>query len=148
MGFLPIAAAAGSLIKGVGGFMAGQAQKKAAYAQGHEELLAGADKERRVHDEARRAIGEQLASQWGNGLEGGTGTALDAVRESKINEALDVMTLNRDAFMRNRSLRKQGKAAEREGYFSLASGLLGAATSAKQMSNDWAQARSGRQGNI
>jgi hypothetical protein len=150
MGFLaaalPFAAAGAQLIQGVGGFMAGQSKKKAAFAQGREELSAANEGERQIRVDARRAIGSQLASQFGNGLEGGTGTALDALRESKIEAALDVLEVRRQGVSRNLSLRAEGKAAEREGYFALASGLLGAASSVHGMQSDWAQARTGRSG--
>lgn len=147
MGFLaaalPFAAAAGSLVQGVGGMIAGHKNKKRAFAAGREEIRAAGEEEREVRKNARRAIGAQLAAQWSNGLEGGTGSALDALRESQLEAALDAMEARRQGQSRNAALRSQGKAAEREGYFSGASALLGAASSYNSMKTDWAQARTG-----
>src|SRR5687767_8537476 len=123
--------------------MAGKANKKAAYAAAREEERAAGEEELQIRKDARRAIGSQLAAQWGNGLEGGSGTALDALRESQVEAALDVMTVRRLGASKAKSLRASGKAAEREGYFSAAAGLLGAASSAHNQSVDWAQARTG-----
>lgn len=140
---LPFAAAAGSLIQGVGGVLAGRKNKKRAFAQAREETRAANEEESEVRKNARRAIGAQLAAQWGNGLEGGTGTALDALRESQVESALDAMAVRRQGRSRNAALREQGKAAEREGYFSGASALLGAASSFGGMKADWANAQAG-----
>jgi hypothetical protein len=147
MGFLaaaaPFLAAGASVLKGVGGLMAGQANKEAAFEQAREERLAALEQERQTRIDARGAIGQQLAAQWGNGLEGGTGSALDALRESQINAALDVLTIRRDGAGKSRSLEAEGRNAAREGYFSLASGLLGAASQFGSMNADWAQAKRG-----
>lgn len=150
MGFLaaaaPFIAAAGSLVQGVGGFMAGQANKKAAYAQADEELRAAQGQERELRRDARAKIGEQLAAQWSNGMEGGTGTALDALRQSQLDAVLDAREIRRQGVAKYQSLRAQGKQAARQGMFDLAGGLLGAATSAGKMQNDWAQAKVGSTG--
>ena len=140
---LPFAAAGASLVKGVGGLMAGQANKKNAFAQAREERRTFAENEREVRRDARKAIGTQLAAQWGNGLEGGSGTALDALRESELNAAADAAEIQRQGMARSKSLRAQGKQAGRQGYFDLAGGILGAADSFSGMRNDWAQARRG-----
>src|SRR5690606_29606823 len=126
-----------------GGFMAGQSNKKAAFGQAKEEVRAAAEEEHEIRKDARRKIGAQLAAQWSNGLEGGSGTALDALRESQLEAALDAMAVRRMGASRARALRAQGKAEAREGYFSLASGILGAAGAEHQRRVDWAQARSG-----
>lgn len=136
-------AAAGALVQGIGGMVAGQRNKRSAYAQAAEELRASQADERALREEARKAIGEQLAGQFSNGLLGGTGSALDALRESQINAALDARELRRQGVGRARALRRQGKDAATQGYFDLASGLLGAGASAGRQRSDWAQARVG-----
>lgn len=140
---LPFIAAAGALAQGVGGFMAGNADKRAADAQAHEEELAAAAQGRAVREEARSRIGELLASSESNGLEGGSGTALDALRESQVNAALDAMEVRRQGDLKARSLRAQGKARQTEGRFALLSGVLGAGSQYLGMKHDWAQARAG-----
>jgi hypothetical protein len=140
---LPLIAAGGSLIQGAGGLMAGLKNKKRAYAAGREEIRASNAEQLEIRKDARRKIGSQIAAQWGNGLEGGSGTSLAALRESQLEAALDVMEARRQGTSRNAALRAQGKAAEREGYFSAAGSLLGAASGYNSMKTDWAQARSG-----
>ncbi len=140
---LPFLAVAGSLVQGVGGLMAGESRRDAAYAQAQEERRAAAADIRQVREEARSAIGEQLASQVGNGLEGGSGTALDALRQSQIEAALDVMELRRQGIGRSRALEREGDLARREGRFALLSGVLGAGSKYLGQQSDWAQARDG-----
>ena len=112
------AAVGGQLIQGVGGLIAGE--------------------------KARQAMGSQIAAQFGNGMEGGTGTALDALRESQVNAALDAMEIRRQGASRANAARASGDAAAAEGRWGMASAMLGAASTYGQMKNDWAQAKRGR----
>lgn len=146
MSFLAAAGAAASILQGVGGFMAGQANKKADYAAARDEINASTVQEQQIRDQARAKMGQQIASQWGNGLEGGTGTALDALAQSQVEAALDVMEVRNQGVSRYRALRARGKQSARQGYFDLAGGLLGAASTVKSSNSDWAQARSGQTG--
>jgi hypothetical protein len=134
---------AANLVKGIGGFVASRQQSKALKSQAREEENAGSAQALRIREQAREAIGDQLAGQASNGFLGGSGTALDSVLESQTNAALDAMTVQRDAAMKARSLRAEAKMKRTEGYFSLASGMLGAASSVSGMRDDWAQARRG-----
>lgn len=143
---LPLLAIAGSAIQGVAGFAAGQSNKRNLYAQGAEEMRASQEGEREVRKDARRAIGGQLAAQHSNGMIGGTGTALSALRESQIEAVLDAREIRRQGVSRNAALRARGKQEEMQGYFSLASGFFGAASAASGQSHDWAQANSGSYG--
>lgn len=147
MGFLaaaaPFIAAAGSLVQGVGGLAAGLHNKSALNAQAGEELHASQQQELELRKDAARKIGAQLAAQWSNGMEGGSGSAIDAIRESQLEAVLDAREIRRQGAAKAAGLRSEAKAAEREGYFSLASGLLGAASSVGGMKHDWAQARTG-----
>lgn len=139
----PMIAAGAQLVQGVGGLVAGINNRKQLNAQAAEELRAGQEQEREQRKEARRAIGAQLAAQWGSGMEGGSGTALDALRESELNAVLDAREIRRQSVSRAKSLRAQGKQELRSGIFSAASGLLGGAATYGGMKNDWAQAQSG-----
>lgn len=140
---LPLISAGASLVGGVGGLVSGLQNKKRFNAQAREELSAGATQERELRQDARRAIGTQLAAQWGNGLEGGSGTAIDALRESETEAALDAAEIRRRAGAQARSYRAQGKQEAVRGAFDLAGGMLGAATGYSNARNDWAQARRG-----
>lgn len=148
MGFLaaaaPFLAAGGKLVQGVGGLLAGNKAKKRAFAQAREEELSANEEERESRISARRAIGSQLAAQWGNGLEGGTGSALDALRESQIEAALDAAEIRRQGTAKGASLRAEGKAAQAEGRFGMASAMLGAASGYGKDKSDWAQAHKGQ----
>lgn len=136
--------AVGSLVKGIGGFAAGQANAKALHAAAKEEGIAGAAQEAQIREVARKAIGEQVAGQFSNGFQGGTGSALDALHESAVNAAIDAMRVRREASLRAENLRKQGHQAAVQSWFDLASGLLGAGSSVQGMKADWAAARSGQ----
>lgn len=144
MQFIPMALmAAGSIVQGIGGMQAGRHNQHVLNDQALEEARAGEVDAGRIRDQSRQAIGEQIAAQFGNGMTGGSGSALDALAESQINAALDVMTIRRDAAAKARSLQAQGKQAATEGKFALASGILGAAKSVIGTSHDWAAAKRG-----
>lgn len=133
----------GKLIQGFGGLQAGNAARKAAYAQAREAENVGAAQELRVRENARKAIGQQVAAQFSNGMLGGTGSALDALMESQVNAALDAMQVRRDAAGRAAAMRAEGDNARAEGRWGLAGALLGAANAAVGMKDDWAAARRG-----
>lgn len=144
MSFLPAAAAiAGPIIQGIGQFKASQANAAALDAQAWEDQQAAVQQEADLRMQAREAIGQQLASQFSGGIEGGTGSALDYLRESQINAALDVLRIRREGTVKAQTLRKQASATRTQGYFQLATSLLGSASAAKGMNNDWAAARAG-----
>ena len=132
--------AAGKIVGGVGAYAASRSQRKTLRRQAREEELFGAQQELRIRDAARAQIGEQIAGQFGNGFQGGSGSALDSLAESQINAAFDRLTVRADAANKARALRKQGKQVATAGKFALAEGLLGAAASGA----DWADARRGR----
>lgn len=125
--------------------MAGNANARAAREQAREEERAAAGQIRRVREDARRKIGEQYAALAGGGFEGAAsgGTALDALKQSQVEAALDVLELRRQGALKSRSLRREASNAKREGKFALIQGFLGAASDATRMSSDWAQAHRG-----
>lgn len=135
--------AAASVVKGIGSYVASRRQSKALKGQATEEENAGAAQSLRIREQARRAIGDQLAGQSSNGFLGGTGTALDSILESQTNAALDAMMVQRDAATKARALRSEAKMRRTEGYMGLASGLVGAAGSIGAANDDWAQASRG-----
>lgn len=136
--------AASSLAKGVGGMMAGNANAKALNRQASGEIGVGVAEEARIRDAARSTMGEQSAAQWSNGMTGDSGSALDALMESKINAAMDTLEIRRRAQIRAAELRAQGKQAKREGQFALLEGVIGAGSAAYQVKSDWADARRGQ----
>lgn len=140
---LPFLAAGASLLQGVGGFMASQSNKKALRRQQREEADATRDAELDLRSEARKAIGAQLAAQYSNGMVGGTGTALDAIRESLVNAAVDARRIRQQGASRSDALERRAKMESRAGYFDLAGALIGAGTSYEKVRSDWAQASVG-----
>lgn len=142
MSFLPAALAiAGPLINGVSRMSAANANARRLTAQAADERMAGVEERNRARDEIRSAIGVQLAAQVSNGLEGGTGTALDALRQSQIEGALDVLEMRRQTESRARSLTTQAKDQRREGRFALLEGVIGSASAHFKGKSDWAQER-------
>lgn len=142
MSFLPAALAiAGPLIKGAAGFAAGNRNSKRLLAQRDEEQRSAVADRNRTRDDIRSQIGVQLAAQVANGLEGGSGTALDALRQSQIEGALDVLEMRRQGDLRARSLEVAAKDARREGRMALVEGVIGAGSSFFKNKSDWAQER-------
>lgn len=131
----------GSIIKGVGGYKAGQANARRARFQAGEELNAGNAQALRIRDQARDAIGQQIAGQFSNGFEGGTGTALDALTQSQIDQTLDMLEVRRQAAGKARGLQMEARQQSTAGKFALAEGLIGAASKGFGMNSDWAAAR-------
>lgn len=138
---LPFVAAAGSIVQGIGSFKAANANARRLNEQATEEQRGAAAQIRQTRDEGRAVIGEQLTAQVSGGLAGGTGTALDALRQSQIEIALDVMELRRQGDLKARSLQQQASDVKREGRFALLSGVLGAGSSFVKQRNDFAQER-------
>lgn len=144
MSFLPaLLAVAGPIIQGVGQFKASRANANALDAQAFEEAQATAAQEADLRASAREAIGSQVAAQFSGGFEGGTGSALDSLRESQINAALDVLRIRREGTVKATTLRKQASNTRTQGNFALASSLIGAGAQAFGMKSDWAAARAG-----
>lgn len=144
MSFLPAAlAVAGPLIQGVSGKLAAAKNAKRLTAQAREEDQAGLEDRNRAREDIRSQIGAQLAAQVSNGLEGGSGTALDALRQSQIDGVLDVLELRRQGNLRARSLRQQASDTRRAGNFALLEGVIGAGSAAFKANSDFAQERKG-----
>lgn len=137
---------AGQLVQGVGALKAGNSNSKALKKQGRGELAAGAAEEARIREAARAAMGDQIGAQFSNGLEGGGGSALDALRESKIQAAIDTLEVRRQARLKSDELNARAKMEKRQGRFALAGAILGAGSTAAGAASDWADARRGRSG--
>lgn len=132
---------ASSVVKGVSALKAGNANYAAGMEAAREREALGAEEERRIREEARAAIGDQFEALGSGGFVANTGTGLDALRESQLQTALDVLTVRRSRGSEARSLREQARNARREGRFALAGEIIGGITSGLKMKNDWAQAR-------
>lgn len=137
---LPLAVIGGAYKIG-SSYIAGKQNKKALYAQSREELAAGAAKELRIRETARKAIGEQVAAQFSNGFLGGTGSALEALTESQVNATLDALQVRREASARAQGLRSEGDMRARQGTLDAVGALVGTASAISGMQADWAAVR-------
>lgn len=133
------ATVAGPLMKGIAGKKAGDTNAKRLREAKRDEELSGLGDRNRLREQVRGAIGEQLAAQVSNGLEGGSGTALDALRQSQIEGALDALELRRQTTMKATALEQQAQDAKRAGNMALMEGIIGAGSSLFKMKSDWAQ---------
>lgn len=144
---LPMAlAAGGKIVQGVAGYQAGKANSKALLAERRDTMRQGAEREIESRTAARKAIGDQLAAQFSNGMMGGSGSALDALRESQIESALDVLTIRRETGGRSSQLKRQAKMERTKGKFALVEGFMGAAGEVAGMKSDWGAANAGSSG--
>jgi hypothetical protein len=134
----------GQLVKGVGGYVAGQQNQRQMNRQARNELAQGLAEETRIRESARAAMGEQVAAQFSNGFQGGSGSALDALTQSQINATLDALTVRREASSKAAASRAAGRQASTQGKFALVEALVGAGSAAASMNGDWASARQGR----
>ena len=133
----------GSLVQGIAGYSSGMHNAKAYEAAALDDQQLGVDQEAQLRDRARLAIGGQVAAQISNGFQGGTGSAIDALRQSQVNAAMDALTIRREAAQKSAAHKAQASGARTGAYFGLASGILGAAATAYQGGSDWAAAQRG-----
>lgn len=140
----PAISAVGSVVGGIHAKQAGDQNRTALYGQALEEEGAGNAQAIRIKEQARKAIGEQAAAQWGNGFTGGSGSALDALTESQVNATLDMMQVRRDAAAKARSLRAEGDMRAQQGRFALAEGIISGAAKLAGGASDWSAAKSGQ----
>lgn len=144
MALLAAAAIAGNLLQGIASLRAGRQNAAALRAAATDALRTGAAQEAQLREVARKAIGEQVAAQSGNGFVGNVGTAVDALHESQVNAALDAMRIRNAAQSKADGFNFQARTAEEQAWFSLATSMLGAGTTAYNQSQDWKAARAGQ----
>jgi hypothetical protein len=141
---IPIALmAAGSIIKGVGGYQSAKYNQKVDKVNAVNAEREGTAQEARIRDAARIAEGRQIGAQAESGFEVGTGTALDSLMESQINAELDAMDARRQARSRYDAYRSQAHLAKMEGTNALIGGFVGAASSVASGIQDYATAKGG-----
>ena len=124
-----VISAIGGLVEGTGYLAQGRynsrvAERNALYAE--RDAAAAAE---RAREESRAGIGGQAAAQAGSGFETGTGTALDALRESQVAGMLDTLTLRRKGRAEADAIRQQGQLARMEARGRATKAYFGAAAS-------------------
>jgi len=136
-----ILSGAGKAFEGFGALSAGNYNRDAYEEQAQDELRTSNAQALIVRDRARKAIGEQAAAQGSNGFQVGTGTALDALHESQVNAALDVLEVQRQGQARANAYRTRGAIEATKGRNALVGALLGGAKDIYAMNQDWASAK-------
>lgn len=133
----------GSLVQGVGGMQAANANAKIAKQNAHQELVEGAMEAQRIREAARAAMGRQVAAQAESGFVPGTGSALDSLEESAIQAEMDIMNVRRKAALGARAYMTQAAMDKAQGRMALVGGLFGAANAVAGHKADYAQLNNG-----
>lgn len=132
--------AGATLATGFAGFRAGQANAAIANQNAQMALADGATQAIDAKSRYRAAIGEQLAAQGASGFAMGTGSMLDALQESRVNQAYAMMQISRGAQARANAYRSQASAAQSGGMMSLIGGALKATSGLINQTVDYANA--------
>lgn len=122
--------AGGSLLKGASAFQAGKANARMLRAEARSNIAAGVAEEADIRAQARRTAGEAVAAMGANGVQLGTGSAIDLLREVELESGLDQLRVRRAAANRAASLRAQASQAKRQGIFDLLGGVMEAGAAA------------------
>lgn len=137
-----IAAVAGPIVKGIGGYQQGRYNKA---VENRNALMAERDASAealRVQQDVRQHIGGQVASQGASGFQLGAGSFTDALMESQVSGMLDVMNIRRRGKTSADASRAQGKLAGMKGNMALVEGAFGAASALGNMKSDYASGKS------
>jgi hypothetical protein len=138
-----ILTAGGALLKGVGQFKAGQANRAIAKSNARTSILEGNEQANRIRDLARIQLGRQMGAQAESGFTPGTGSAIDSLVESQTNAELEALDARRAAESRAAAYRAQGKQAYQEGIYGALSSVVGGAADVAGQAHDYAQAKQG-----
>ncbi len=131
---------AGKVLRGVGGFAAGQYNSRALNSQAQEELLLGNEQAAQVRRAARRTMGQQVGALATSGFTIGDGAALGALEESLIAREVDVLQSLRTATGRAAGLRAQATMERQKGRMALLESIVDAGSAAASFGSDRAAA--------
>jgi hypothetical protein len=116
--------AVGQFAGGISAFDAGKYTRRVMQTNAQNAQNAGLEERDRIRGAARAAMGSQLVAQGGSGFQMGTGSALDALRESAMNRELDFAVSRQRANMAATGFKQQGELAYAKGKAALAGGIL------------------------
>lgn len=125
---------------GFAGYRAANANAAYADANAQSALVDGATASTNSNNQYRAAIGNQIAAQGASGFQMGTGSALDALNQSRINEASAAMSINRQASIRAQIYHAQAQQDRASGTQALLSGILKGASGVINQRMDYANA--------
>lgn len=133
-------AGGGSLIKGVAGYSAGRYNSKVAKFNERISNADGVAEEAALREQARAAMGEQIAAQGAAGFELGTGSSLDALKQSATNAELDALSIRRKARLKGFGIKIDSANAIATGNAALSKGITDAALAVFSGGGDYAAA--------
>lgn len=108
--------AVGDFVQGSAAMDAGKFTRKLLKINAKNRERDGALEAERVRDTARIVRGRQVASLASSGFHTGTGSALDALRESLVESEVEISQVRRRAKVEAEVQRSQGNAAYAAGY--------------------------------
>lgn len=121
--------AVGQFAGGIASYDAGKYSRKAMQINARNTQTEGLAERDKIRMAARIQEGRQLVDQAGSGFAVGSGTAIDALRESATARELDLMVSRLNASSRADAYKQQGDLAYAKGYSDMVGGVLsGAAT--------------------
>lgn len=129
-----------SFAQGYAGYRAGMANARIARANAQMATMDGATAATASDARYRAAIGEQLAAQGASGFQMGTGSALDAVVASRVNQTFASMQIERQAAARAAGYNNQASMAKFGATQALLTGITNAASGMLNNIHDYAVA--------
>jgi hypothetical protein len=112
--------------QGFSGFQAGKYNASVADANARQAQLDGAASVTSLQAKYRSAMGNQIAAAGASGFALGTGSTLDVLNQSRLNETLDALNIRRRADMTTQGYEAQAAMARAGARDKLASGFVGA----------------------
>lgn len=119
----------GSILGGIAANNAGKYTRKVMRINERNTLNDSVEQGARIRDAARIHMGRQLVEQGASGFQMGTGSALDALRESAIEREVDLATVRRQAKLKADGFRQQGDMARAQGKSAMIGGFISGAAS-------------------
>ena len=141
--------AVGMFAQGISAYDAGKYTRKVMATNAQNSLNDGVAERDRIRFAARQTMGQQLVDQGASGFDVGSGSALDALKESLIGRELDFAVSRRRASMAAAGYKQQGDLAYAQGKAALAGGIIsGAAEIASEVAGAFGGVPSGGGGSI
>lgn len=119
--------AGGSIFSGLASMEAGKFNRKVSRINAINQEREGTAEEARIRDAARLAMGAQVAAQGESGFQTGTGSAVDALKESAINDAVMRLQARRQARSGANASRVAGNVAYAAGVNAFTGSVISAA---------------------
>jgi len=138
------AAIAGTVLKagsdiagGIGDRQMLSAQALADDQQAKSELMASAERARRIHMQGQRFLAEQRVAYANSGVEGGSGSALEVGKADAAEIELDMLTEMYGGTSRARALRTEASLKRKQGVAAQAAGVARGVSSILQSAETW-----------